>query len=146
MKKTLAIAALLAMGALQTFAQGTFSFSNNGISKPVYVDFVGNTVLTGTTYSFDYIYTAGSGTTTEGDLTLNGPTKVGYANGVFYGGTQTLTGIAGGTTISVEIRGWETAAGSYAAASSGATYYWGHSSIMNIPLADSTTRDRKSVV
>jgi hypothetical protein len=150
MKKSLIIASIGVCSALQAFAQGEFTFATKTISPaaPIYVDTVGGTTKIGAGYSVDYVYATGSGVTDTSLFTLKGKvagvqytsTALTGSAGTFSGGIQdiyTSTGAAYTGTISLVIRAWQTSAGSYenAVANKG-TYYYGSSSIINLPLGD----------
>lgn len=145
----LLLAGLVACSAAQVNAQSTFtgefSWSNAGYSyAPVYIDYVGNTKTTDATYTFDYIYSTSAGVTDESKLTsTSANTKVGKTGGWYSGGVQYVSGLTT-TTFSLEVRAWQTAAGSYSAAlasktsGTGTVYYSGHSDIWQVSVIKST--------
>lgn len=134
----------MALGAAcsAAFAQGTLNFANAaaGVNAPVTVN-NSATRASGNTYTVD-LYWGPAGTTLSGSLTPLGSSAIfnaGAQSGYFTGGSRTVNGVAGGTSIVVQIRGWQTTLGSttfatWAQAQSGGAAI-GNSGLFNITLA-----------
>jgi hypothetical protein len=139
MKKILLIASICVCSALQTFAQGQFTFANKGFENPapIYKDIVGSSTKIGTGYYVDYVYAKSTGVTDSSTLTLTElatPKLMSGTAGTFGGGDQTIPGYTG--TISLQIRAWESSYTTYAAAVASGSVYTGASKIMYIPLGN----------
>ncbi len=132
MKKLVVIASVV-LCAVQSHAQGQFSFSNFLLSPaaPIYVGVVGGTKA-GSAYSVEYAYLAQPGVTDASQLNVEGGITT-LNNGIFSGPDVTVASYVG--TISLQIRAWLTADGATysAAASSGHT---GASTIMQVSLGN----------
>ena len=112
MKKVTFIA-FLAVASSSGFPQGVLNFANfgNGANAPVF-DTDGTTKLTGTNFSADLYWANGIVTDSCALQPLNAPAFFSStAPGYFFGGTRTIPA-APGTTITVQVRVWPTAAGS----------------------------------
>jgi len=114
MKKLLLTVALGA-ACSAAFAQGTLNFANAGagVNAPVTVN-NSSTRASGNAYTVD-LYWGPAGTTQSSSLTPLGSSaifNVGAQSGYFTGGARTVNGVAGGTSIVVQVRGWQTTVGS----------------------------------
>jgi hypothetical protein len=121
MKRLLLTAVLGVVHAL-VFAQGTINFANGGPGLVAMVyDTDGATPLVGSAWSADLYWAPGVITDSTLLSALNQPatfSTVPQSAGLFFGGARTILGAAPGTTITAQIRVWDTASGgSWAAAS-----------------------------
>jgi len=108
------------------FAQGLVLFNNSALTKVQLQDSLGvkTDAPAGTTYTVG-LWWAPSGTTDANSAAWQYSgisTTIGPTPGRFTGGSQTLAAMTAGATIAVQIRGWQTDAGSYDAAASGGKY------------------------
>jgi len=123
MKKLLLIAAL-ALVTVGAYAQGTVTFANiggggGGTVNAIIRDTTGgaNTAAGGAAYAA-MLYVGPAGTLDTSVLTTNGvgggvaTFLTGAQAGYFNGGTRIITGFAGGTTVTLQVRAWATATGS----------------------------------
>jgi MYXO-CTERM domain-containing protein len=119
MKKVLLIAAIL-VSAVGAFAQGTVNFATaaTGVNAPARDTTSGSpgVLASGSAYAAQlYVGPAGAAATS---LTTNGVSGTiatfgtGGLAGYVTGGSRSIEGFAGGTTITAQVRAWATATGS----------------------------------
>jgi hypothetical protein len=112
--KKLILTVALGVACASAFAQGTLNFANAaaGVNAPITVGAANGPRATGPTYTVD-LWWGAAGTTDSTTLTeLNQPATFnsGAQSGYFTGGARTITGVAGGTAIVVQVRAWDTTA------------------------------------
>jgi hypothetical protein len=115
MKKLILIAALVA-GRESAFAQGTLTFANAGPGCVFKVfDTDGTTPLSGSGFMADLYWAAGTVTDSALLAALNAPAPFnsGAQAGYFTGGQRSIAGQAGGSTVTVQVRAWNTAGGNF---------------------------------
>jgi hypothetical protein len=98
----------LMCGAFASFGQGTFNFANKypgALDAPV-TDWDGTNKLNGAGFQADFYWALGVVTDSTVLMPLNQPT-VFWTNGYFGGGQRTLDGVPGGTTITAQVRVWD---------------------------------------
>jgi hypothetical protein len=115
MKKVL-FATTLGMACISAFAQGTLTFANAGPNCVFKIfDSDGTTPLAGNGFMADLYWAAGTVTdsTTLAALNLPAPFNSGAQAGYFTGGQRTIPGQPTGNVITVQVRAWNTAGGSF---------------------------------
>lgn len=142
MKKVLLIVASVLAAGLSAYAQGTLDFStkNSGTTPPINAPIVdvSGAKLDGTA-GWAQIF-AGPANAAESALVAQGSPvnfRTGAAAGYISGGVVTLTGLDFGSTIAVQIRAWNAAAGTTwagALASTAAGAATGKSAIFSVTL------------
>lgn len=144
MKRKIALLVALAVSAASVMAQGTINWQNGGpgVNAPVGDASAGNVLLNGAAYSADLFWALG--TVTDANLLqsagLSTPFASGASAGYFFGGVQTLTGVAIGAVITVQVRAWRTADGaSWLAASTPQGAWHGQGNLIQVPLGGGTT-------
>jgi len=160
MKKLLVITAALA-AVVQSYGQGQFAFTTTGGTGVIWVGAVATGTKAGTGYSVDYAFyngtTADPNVMTEAQVNkaLSGTT------GTFTGGTQTfgdgtgpagtvtttvtaggvtLPSIAPGTSVSIQVRAWQTSGGATWALAQANGANSGASSIFSVSLSDPVSK------
>jgi len=116
MKKLILTVALVASCAA-AFAQGTLTFANAGPGAVFKIfDTDGTTALAGSGFMADLYWAAGTVTDSTLLAALNAPAPFnsGLQAGYFTGGQRSIPGQAGGSTITVQVRAWNTQGGSFA--------------------------------
>jgi len=116
MKKLILTAALVASCAA-AFAQGTLTFANAGPGCVFKItDSDGTTALSGSGFMADLYWDVGTVTDSTLLTALNAPAafNTGAQAGYFTGGQRTIATEPGGTVITVQVRAWNTAGGSFA--------------------------------
>lgn len=144
-KHSLLLAAAFCVAAVSSQAQGFFNFSNFGsgsagtVNAPVY-ETDGTTKL-GAGYKADY-YWGPAGTVDPNALQSGlGASSPSFAGGgVFFGGSQVINGVSGGTTVTLQVRAWRVSDGTTwaNAAASGPGAHVGQGNLIQLQLADST--------
>ena len=138
--KTTILAIFLSTSVLTAAAQGTLNFANAavGVNAPVMLSNWGQFVgWPDRAYEVD-LYWGPAGTTDSHSLTgLNAPAffNSGAQAGYFTGGARTISGVAGDTSIVVQVRGWESVYGTYEAAAANPFAGRGFSGLFNVTLA-----------
>jgi hypothetical protein len=131
MKKVI-LTAFAVMASLSLFAQGQIDFKNGSTSKVQLKNPTTGVVTdapSGSTYSVG-LWWAPAGSSDDSTFTfLTGSTTTLFRTALFSGGTKEIDGIAPGAIVAVQVRGWETAAGSYDLAAASSTFYRGKSDI-----------------
>lgn len=116
MKKLILTVALVASCAA-AFAQGTLTFANAGPGCVFKIFDTDNTTpLAGSGFMADLYWAAGTVTdsTTLAALGAPAPFNSGAQAGYFTGGQRSIPGQATGAIITVQVRAWNTAGGSFA--------------------------------
>lgn len=116
MKKLILTVALVASCA-GAFAQGTLTFANAGPGCVFKIfDTDGTTALAGGGFMADLYWAAGTVTDSTLLAALNAPAAFnsGAQAGYFTGGQRSIPGEATGSIITVQVRAWNTASGSFA--------------------------------
>jgi len=114
--KRLFLTAALVAGCASAFAQGTLTFANAGPGCVFRVfDTDGTTPLSGSGFMADLYWAAGTVTdsTLLAALGAPAPFNSGAQAGYFTGGQRSIPGQPGGSTITVQVRAWNTAGGSF---------------------------------
>jgi hypothetical protein len=110
--KKLILTVALSVACVSAFAQGQLNFANfgAGANAPIF-DTDGTTKLAGAAFQADLYW--GAGTVTDSSLltALGAPANF-ASSGYFLGGSRTITGQPGGSTITGQVRVWDTASGS----------------------------------
>ena len=112
MKKVL-LTAFAVMASLSLYGQGSVTFGNDGTALVKLDKADGSAIVNATaaTYCVGLWWAPAGGDTftyIEGSKTALGPVA-----GRFNGGTKTIGEIAGGATVQLQVRGWETSAASF---------------------------------
>jgi predicted RecA/RadA family phage recombinase len=131
MKKAL-LTALAVMASLSLYAQGTINFANDAASKVLLQNQAGtiSSAPSGSTYTVG-LWWAAAGTTDESAFTMVASGNL-FKTGLFSLGTVQIDGIAPGAVVNVQVRGWQTAGGSYNGAQAAGNMYFGKTSIFSI--------------
>lgn len=119
MKARLVLSALFAIllgGALNSLAQGTFAFYNNGATA--ITNGIAGTRATGLTVGMYFSTNTNSPSTGVFVLNPNAMTNL-LAPGIFFGGRRTVPGVPAGSYIMVRICAWDTNYPSWEAAGGG---------------------------
>jgi hypothetical protein len=110
MKKLVLTLTVMALAAT-AYGQGQINFSNRAgsVDAPVF-ESDGTTLLSGANY-MAMLY-AGPQGTAEGDLTAMGAAaSFNLLPGYFFGSSRTITGVAGGSVATLQIRVWDSNSG-----------------------------------
>ena len=97
-----------------SFGQGALNFANSGPGLQALVYDTNLTRLAGASWAADLYWAAGVVGDSSLLSSLNAPATFSTdptQAGLFFGGPRTVTGAAGGATITAQIRVWDTAAG-----------------------------------
>ena len=110
--KKLILTVALGVACVSAFAQGQLNFANfgSGANAPVY-DTDGTTKLAGTAFQADLYWAPGTVTDSTVLTALGQPANF-ASSGYFLGGSRTIAGQPGGSTITGQVRVWDTADGS----------------------------------
>jgi hypothetical protein len=142
--KKLLLTALAVLATLSIQAQGRLNFSTIGGPKTQVKATETSTavdVAAGSTYQVQ-LYWAAAGTTDESAFQpVGAAVNIGPVAGWFSGGERAIPGVAGGSSVALQVRGWETAfGGSFEAvmASGNANAHAGRSAIFSVTLAADT--------
>ena len=110
--KKLILTVALGIACVSAFAQGQLNFANfgAGANAPIY-DSDTTTKLAGSTWQADLYWAPGTVTDSNMLNPLGAPANF-ASSGYCLGGSRTITGQAGGTTITGQVRVWNTANGS----------------------------------
>jgi hypothetical protein len=138
--KKLLITALAVMATMSIYAQGSISFQNSSSTKvktladgaAAPVDAAANLYAVGIWWA-----PAGSTDASTFSYLAGSETKISPA-GVVLGGAKTITGIAPGAVVAVQIRGYQFGS-DYATCSSTVGMYSGATSILTVDTGDPTT-------
>jgi hypothetical protein len=138
--KKLLLTALTTMAAVGIYAQGSVLFNNSSTTLVKLLNPADQTLSSapvGSTYTVG-IWWAAAGTTDEAAFAFTGvTTTISPAPGRFTGLGKTITQVpTPGGTIAMQIRGWQTDAGSYDAAAASSDKYFGSSSIFSVATAN----------
>jgi hypothetical protein len=136
--KKLLLTALTTMAAVGIYAQGSVIFNNSSTTlvKLLQPDQTTINAPVGSTYTVG-IWWAAAGTTDDSTFTFSGlTTTISPVAGRFTGLSQIVPGVTpSGAVIAMQIRGWQTDAGSYDAAKAAAKYS-GKSTIFSVDTGD----------
>jgi len=139
--KKLLLTALAVMATVSIYAQGSVLFNNSATTLVQLKDGSGNltTAPAGSTYTVG-LWWATAGTTDDSVFTFSGQTATLAAAGRFAGLTKIIPGITpAGAVVAIQVRGWQTDAGSYDAAAASTDKYWGKSTVFSVDTGDSTS-------
>jgi hypothetical protein len=140
--KGLFLSAALGVVCVSVCAQGTLDFANSGPGLQAQVYDMNLTSLSGAAWAAELYWVTGVVTDSTLLSALGAPTTfstVPAQAGLFFGGPRTITGVAGGATITAQIRVWDTASGSsWAQASTVIGAQIGQSVLFQVTLADPT--------
>jgi hypothetical protein len=133
--KKLILTVALGVACASAFAQGQLNFSNFGAgANAPWFDTDGTTKLAGAGFQADLYWAAGTVTDSTLLTALGQPANF-ASSGYFLGGTRTITGQAGGATITGQVRVWDTAHGSsWTQASTAPGAHIGESALFQISL------------
>jgi hypothetical protein len=143
--KRLFLTAALGVVCIPAFAQGTLNFANSGLGLVARVyDTDGTTGLAGSAWSADLYWASGIVANSSSLMALSLPatfSTMASQAGLFFGGPRTIPGAAGGTTITAQVRVWNTALGSSWATAAAANMLGatGESILFQVILADPST-------
>lgn len=146
MKKLLLLSGIM-VAALGAYAQGTLVAANAapGVDAPVFdnrAPNAPNTVRAAGSAFNAQLYIGPAGTSSASALSTNGvggapiPFQSGAAAGYFVGGARTIEGFASGSTITVQVRAWATAAGNSWESATGGR---GESNLIQVTLGGGQT-------
>ena len=128
---------------MSAFGQGTLNFANggSGLVAGVYTDWTMTTGLAGSAWSADLYWAPGVIQNSIALTALGQPatfSTVASQAGFFFGGPRTIPGLAGGTTITPQVRVWATSLGSSWATAAAANMLQttGESILFQVILAD----------
>jgi len=121
--KKLLLLAITALAGVTAYGQGTVNFANFGsggggnVNSPVTNAMVSPSVRADGPAFMAQLYVGPQGTaaallTTNGVSGTPQPFQTGAQAGYFLGSSRTISGVAGGTTLTMQVRAWATAAGS----------------------------------
>jgi hypothetical protein len=135
--KKLLLLAVLAVAAVGAYAQGTVNFANVAVGVNAPITNAAGVRASGAAYTAQ-LYVGPSGTVdanslvaVSGTAAFNTGTQAGY----FTGGQRAISGSAGGSTVTLQVRAWNTAAGAtYEAAMSNPSGEGNWSNLIQVTL------------
>ena len=139
--KKICVTMMITLATLGCFAQGTINFSNTSASQVRCYDLetrILNAAPAGAYTVGLWWAPAGTFDYSQFEFVAGSATIIGPTDGRFNGGTKTVNGIPPGAAVSVQVRAWETAAGSYDAAI-GSGRWFGMSQVFTVDTGDPTT-------
>ena len=140
--KKICVTMMITLAALGCLAQGTVIFSNTSASQVRCCDPETSIQIAAPAGAYTVgLWWAPAGTFdysrfefVAGSATIIGPTA-----GHFIGGMKTINGIAPGSAVAVQVRAWETAAGSYDAAIGSGRWQFGMSQVFTVTTGNPTS-------